>query len=353
MNEVTASPSAEEPSVCVKGLTKTFERRSLFARGKTFVYAVRGVSFTIPKGKTLGLMGESGCGKTTTGLLVLRLVEPTSGDASVCGHQVMSLDKAGLKRFRRDAQIILQNPKEALDLRRKVRSSILEPLVVHGLLEQRRGLLPELARRVGLQGQHLSAFPNALSGGAQQRVCICRALILEPNFLVLDEPTSALDVSVQARVLELLVSLQKERDLTYLFISHDASVLRYICDWIGVMYLGEIVEYGRVDKVFGNPLHPYTRALCGSVLTTERTLDRLTPPLLGSPPSPSHLPEGCAFRGRCKEKNEDCRGYVPKLVEVEPEHSVACHLRLEKPVGSIGGAASTTPKTGEGGDGGC
>jgi peptide/nickel transport system ATP-binding protein len=344
---------SEEPAVRAKDLAKTFERRGLFAREKTFVYAVRGVSFSIPKGKTLGLMGESGCGKTTTGLLVLRLVEATSGDASVCGHEVMALDKAGLKRFRRDAQIILQNPKEALDLRRKVRSSILEPLLVHGLLEERRGVLPELARRVGLQEQHLSAFPNALSGGAQQRVCICRALILEPGFLVLDEPTSALDVSVQARVLELLVSLQRERELTYLFISHDASVLRYICDWIGVMYLGEIVEYGRVDKVFGNPLHPYTRALCGSVLTTERELDRLTPPLVGSPPSPSHLPEGCAFRGRCKEKDEDCLGYVPTLVEAESDHSVACHLRPGKAVGSSGGPTSAEPQRSEGGGEGC
>jgi oligopeptide/dipeptide ABC transporter ATP-binding protein len=349
----TKSKIPEEPSVRASALTKTFERRSLFAKGKTFVHAVRGVSFTIPKGKTLGLMGESGCGKTTTGLLILRLVEATSGEATVCGHHVMALDKSGLKRFRRDAQIILQNPKEALDLRRKVRSSILEPLLVHGLLEERRGALPELARRVGLQEQHLSAFPNALSGGAQQRVCICRALILEPGFLVLDEPTSALDVSVQARVLELLVSLQKERELTYLFISHDASVLRYICDWIGVMYLGEIVEYGRVDKVFGNPLHPYTRALCGSVLTTERELDRLTPPLVGSPPSPSNLPEGCAFRGRCKEKNEECRGYVPTLVEVEPEHSLACHLQRMKAASPGEGPRFGNASEGRGGDDRC
>ncbi|WP_255167659.1 ABC transporter ATP-binding protein [Natrononativus amylolyticus] len=299
--------SAEEPLVRVAGLEKYFwENDSILDRlvgeEPTAVRAVDGVSFDIYEGETLGLVGESGCGKSTTGETLLRLQEPTDGRVEFEGRNVYEMEDGALTAFRKEAQVVFQDPFSSLDPRMTIGQIVRQPLDVHeiGTKAERTERVQELLERVGLSADQFDRYPHEFSGGQRQRIGIARALALEPEFLVLDEPTSALDVSVQAQVLNLLDDLQDEFDLTYLLISHDLSVIRHVCDRVAVMYLGEIVEIGPVEEIFDEPKHPYTQALLESVpraSTAEKDRDRAT--LAGDVPSPRNPPSGCRFRTRC------------------------------------------------------
>ncbi|RQG93846.1 ABC transporter ATP-binding protein [Natrarchaeobius chitinivorans] len=299
--------SSGQPLVRVEELQKYFwEQDSILDRllgaEPVPVRAVDGVSFDIYRGETLGLVGESGCGKSTAGETLLRLQEPTDGHVEFDEHDVYELAGSELTEFRRDAQVVFQDPFSSLDPRMTIGEIVRQPLDVHNVdtVEKRRERVRELLERVGLSADQLDRYPHEFSGGQRQRIGIARALALEPEFLVLDEPTSALDVSVQAQVLNLLDELQAEFDLTYLLISHDLSVIRHICDRVAVMYLGEIVEIGPVEAIFEEPKHPYTEALLESVpraTTDERERDRET--ISGDVPSPRDPPSGCRFRTRC------------------------------------------------------
>ncbi|ELY95695.1 peptide ABC transporter ATPase [Natrialba hulunbeirensis JCM 10989] len=303
----SAVAGAEAPLVSVQNLQKYFwENDSLLDRllggEPVAVRAVDGVSFDIYEGETLGLVGESGCGKSTTGETLLRLQEPTDGRVEFGGENVYEMDDGALTDFRQNAQVVFQDPFSSLDPRMTIGDIVKQPLDIHdvGTTEERRARVRDLLERVGLSTDQLDRYPHEFSGGQRQRIGIARALALEPEFLVLDEPTSALDVSVQAQVLNLLEDLQNEFDLTYLLISHDLSVIRHICDRVAVMYLGEIVEIGPVEELFDDPKHPYTKALLESVpraTTEERERDRET--LAGDVPSPRNPPSGCRFRTRC------------------------------------------------------
>jgi oligopeptide/dipeptide ABC transporter ATP-binding protein len=316
------------PLVQVEDLAKSFASGGFLSgllHRRRVVQAVRGVSFSIPQGETFALIGESGCGKTTVALLVLRLLEPTRGALRFSGRDVLKLDRKELRDLRREAQMIFQSPQEALDPRRRVSSLLEEPLRIHGLRSRTR-YVPEIAKMVGLPDRVLKAYPRELSGGQQQRVCICRALVLRPRFLVLDEPTSALDVSVQAQVLLLLQELKRDAGLTFLFISHDAAVVSQMAQRVGVMYLGRLVEVGTADAILLRPLHPYTKALVNSILTPESRLENISVALRGSPPSPATLRPGCAFASRCEQRTPQCDEVDPKLEEMSHGHFVACPL---------------------------
>jgi len=331
----------DRPLIQVRHLTKHFPlKKGLFGRTYAHIRAVTDLSLDIHQGEIMALMGESGCGKTTCGLTILQLLEMTEGRVVFDGRDLAGLSPAELRRFRRHFQVIFQNPQEALDSLMTVFKLIEEPLLIHQpelKASRRRALVEETARRVGLQPELLDRHPRELSGGEQQRVCVSRALVMKPRFLMLDEPTSALDVSVQARVLDLLLRLREEFNLTYLFISHDAAVVRFIADRVGIMYLGRLVELGGTEEVFSSPLHPYTRALIDSVLTTRSRIEEKRVLLNGSPPSPRAVPQGCPFRDRCHEYGPDCRDEEPGLTPVGPTHQVACWRRT---AGSARGALS-------------
>ncbi|THE63587.1 ATP-binding cassette domain-containing protein [Salinadaptatus halalkaliphilus] len=301
------TPPTSQPLVSVDGLEKYFWENDsvldrLFGDEPVAVRAVDGLTFDIHEGETLGLVGESGCGKSTAGETLLRLQEPTDGRVEFDGDNVYDLEGSDLTEFRRDAQVVFQDPFSSLDPRMTIGDIVQQPLDIHdvGPTDERRQRVRDLFERVGLSVDQLDRYPHEFSGGQRQRIGIARALALEPEFLVLDEPTSALDVSVQAQVLNLLADLQDEFDLTYLLISHNLSVIRHICDRVAVMYLGEIVEIGPVEDIFEAPKHPYTEALLASVpraSTDERERDRQT--LAGDVPSPRNPPSGCRFRTRC------------------------------------------------------
>lgn len=319
--------------VRVEELKKHFPLRGggLFRRQDTMgVRAVDGVSFDIRRGETYALMGESGCGKTTCALAMIRLIEPTSGHVFFGDRDLIQLNAKELWKSRRQFQIVFQNPQEAMDPLMSVRSTIEEPLRIHApemSRGERRAMVREFATSVGLQESLLKRYPRELSGGEQQRVCVCRALILTPKFLILDEPTSALDVSVQSRVLNLLNDLKREFSLTYLFISHDAAVIRWMADRMGVLYLGQLVEAGDTEQIFSDSFHPYSSALIQSVLTVGTRLEDKEVVLKGSPPSlKAGAPDRCAFYARCPEKGPECEAEArPTATEVNPGHSVACH----------------------------
>jgi peptide/nickel transport system ATP-binding protein len=301
--------TGEQPLVAVRDLEKYFfEQDSLYDKllgaDPVAVQAVDGVSFDIQSGETLGLVGESGCGKSTTGETLLRLQEATDGVVEFDGENVFEMGEAALQEFRRRAQVVFQDPYSSLDPRMTIEDIVRQPLDVHdvGTRKERRERVVELIERVGLSADQLERYPSEFSGGQRQRVGIARALALDPDFLVLDEPTSALDVSVQAQVLNLLEELQADLGLTYLLISHDLSVIRHVCDRVAVMYLGEIVEIGPADDLFASPKHPYTEALLESVpRATVAESDREVDPLAGDIPSPRDPPSGCRFRTRCPE----------------------------------------------------
>ena len=326
---VTAT-AADRDLVVVRDLKKYFPvRRGLLQRVVAWVKAVDGVSFTIRRGETLGLVGESGCGKTTVGRTILRLIEPTAGEVYFEGRNLFALSKAELKALRQEMQIIFQDPYSSLDPRMPIGASIAEGLAVHGIgtLKERQAMVTDLLRKVGLEDYHARRYPHEFSGGQRQRIVIARALALRPKFIVCDEPISALDVSIQAQIINLLKELQEEFGLTYLFIAHNLSVIEHVSDRVAVMYLGEIVELTSREELYRNPLHPYTQALLSAVPIPDPTLKRERIILKGDVPSPLNPPSGCRFHPRCPVAMAHCAREEPPFVNVGApgrEHWVAC-----------------------------
>ena len=321
-----------EPLLRVKDLVKQFSvKGGLLSREVDRVHAVDGVSFDIAAGETLGLVGESGCGKSTTGRCILRLIEPTAGEIWFEGRNVTSIGKEALRALCRDMQIIFQDPFASLNPRMTVGGIIGEALKIHGLAKSKQDYedrIVELLRTVGLQPDHMRRFPHEFSGGQRQRIGIARALAVEPKLIVCDEPVSALDVSIQAQVINLLEDLQEKFNLTYLFIAHDLSVVEHISSRVAVMYLGRIVEIAPSKELYENPLHPYTEALLSAVPIPDPTVKRQRIMLQGDVPSPMRPPSGCHFHTRCPIRQLPlCSEKKPVLKQGANGHSVACHLR--------------------------
>ena len=314
----------------VKGLKKYFPvRRGLLRRTVGHVHAVDDVSFTIGSAETVGLVGESGCGKTTVGRTILRLIEPTAGSIRLEGQELSGLSKSELRPLRQRMQIIFQDPFSSLNPRMRAGDIVAEPLKLHGDdgKRARRERVAELFERVGLRRAQMDNYPHQFSGGQRQRIGVARALALNPRLIVGDEPVSALDVSIQAQVINLLRDLQRDLKLSYLFISHNLAVVEHISHRIAVMYLGRIVEYTDKTTLFARPLHPYTEALLAAVPIPNPAIKRARHVVQGDVPSPLRPPPGCHFHTRCPYAEARCRSEIPQLREVQPGHHVACHLR--------------------------
>lgn len=313
----------------VRGIKKTFEIPNGILGKKKLLKAVSDVTFEITEGKTFSLVGESGCGKSTTGRLISRLLTPSEGEIWIDGEEISQKKESQLKEMRQKVQMIFQDPYASLNPRMKVREIIAEPLLIHtklSKLEQQR-LVSEILEVVGLNESHADRYAHEFSGGQRQRIGIARALIMKPRLIIADEPVSALDVSIQSQILNLLKDLQSEYNITYLFISHDLSVVEHISDYIGVMYLGTIVESGPKDAIFSNPQHPYTKALLSSVPIPDPKLRKERIILKGDLPSPMNPPTGCPFHTRCPVSVEMCKTIEPKVTKVSKDnHFVSCHL---------------------------
>lgn len=331
--------SENPPLLSVAHLKKYFPvHRGLLLRHVADVKAVDDVSFEIRRGETLGLVGESGCGKSTLGRALIRIYEPTSGTVDFQGRNFLSLKGEDLRQTRRDVQMIFQDPMAALDPRMTVGQILSEPFAIHGILnsDERLAKVRSLLEVVGLKASHVNRYPHEFSGGQKQRICIARALALEPQLIICDEPVSALDVSIQAQILNLMKDLQTRFGLTYLFISHDLSVIEHVCDRIAVMYLGKIVEIATRDELFNNPQHPYTQALISAIPRIGEGKKRFQKSLVGEVPSPLNPPPGCHFHPRCPKAREVCRQQAPRLrplgSKTDSGHQASCLLLSEDPI---------------------
>jgi len=331
-DKMTLNQVSEENSddiLVVRDLKKYFPIKSnVFSKQKGMVKAVDGISFNIKRGTTMGMVGESGCGKSTAGRTILRLIEKTDGDVLFDGKDIYNLNKKEMRKLRTEMQIIFQDPYSSLSPRLPVGEIIGEAVKEHNIVskEEYEDYLDDVMAACGLQPYHKDRYPHEFSGGQRQRICIARALAVNPKFIVCDEPVSALDVSIQAQIINLLSDLQKSRNLTYLFISHDLSVVEHISDTVGVMYLGNLVEYGKKEDIFRNPAHPYTQALLSAVPVPDPDVKMKRIILEGSIPSPANPPAGCKFHTRCKKCMEICKSQVPEVKEIEEGHFVQCHL---------------------------
>jgi oligopeptide/dipeptide ABC transporter ATP-binding protein len=331
----------------IDGLFKWFPTKSgFYPRRVSNLKAVDGVSISVHKGETLGVVGESGCGKTTLARTVMRLTEPTRGSITFEGTEITRLKGRKLRPFRRKMQMVFQDPYASLDPRQNVRSAIFEPIRMHRVvasMSQANRMAEDLVSEVGLNPDHLSRFPHEFSGGQRQRIALAIALAVRPTFMILDEPTSSLDVSVQAQMLTLLRGLQRDRALTYMFISHNLAVIREVCDRVAVMYLGRVVEIAPTRRVFENPKHPYTKALLSSIPMIDPSKRKELVPLAGDVPSPRDIPDGCRFRTRCAYSTGEC-ARSPPLVEVEKDHWVECLYDIDFFLGTKKGL---TPSSGK------
>jgi oligopeptide/dipeptide ABC transporter ATP-binding protein len=312
-------------------------KAGLLGRTVAHVKAVDGVSVSVRRGETLGLVGESGCGKTTLGWTIMGLTRPSRGSITYDGTEISQLRGRKLKPFRRRMQIVFQDPYASLDPRQNIRSALLEPMGLHHIVNSKNEaneFAEELVARVGLNPDHLAIFPHEFSGGQRQRIAMARVLAVRPEFIILDEPTSSLDVSVQAQILNLLKNLQSELHLTYMFISHNLAVIRQMCHRTAVMYLGRIVEAAPTGRLFENPKHPYTKALLSSVPVPDPSKRKELAVLEGDVPSPINIPSGCRFRMRCAYATERCSSIAPSMVEVEKEHWIECLYDIDFRSGS-------------------
>jgi peptide/nickel transport system ATP-binding protein/oligopeptide transport system ATP-binding protein len=326
-----AAPSGA-PLLEVQGLKKHFPiKQGLLGRTVGQVYAVDGISFSLKQGETLGLVGESGCGKSTAGKSILRLIEPTEGTIKLEGVDITHLSRRDLRPYRREMQIIFQDPYSSLNPRMSAGSIVGEPLLIHNMTKtrkEREERVADLFKKVGLRPEQMDNYPHEFSGGQRQRIGIARALALNPKLIIGDEPVSALDVSIQAQVINLLVDLQREFNLSYLFIAHDLAVVEYISHRVAVMYLGKIAELTDKKSLFASPLHPYTEALLSAVPVPDPKAKKGKRIILtGDVPSPMNPPKGCTFHTRCPYVMDRCKVDVPALREIKPGHWVSCHLR--------------------------
>lgn len=317
-----------KPLLEVKGLAKHFPINTGFFNKNASLKAVDGIDLTVYAGETLSIVGESGCGKSTTGRCLLRLIEPTSGQLYFEGQNLIDLSAEEMRRKRRDMQLIFQDPFASLNPRKTIRQILTDPLMVHnvGNAAERKERVNWVIDKVGLSGDYLDRYPHEFSGGQRQRIGIARALILQPKLIVADEPVSALDVSIQAQILNLLQDLQQEFKLTYIFISHDLSVVKHISDRVAVMYLGKIVEIADKAALYNDPQHPYTKALLSSVPLPNPKLRKERIVLEGDLPSPSNPPSGCTFHPRCAYATDACKTVAPQLEQKAERHFVSCHL---------------------------
>lgn len=329
IRETSDQDRPAEPVLSVKNLKKHFPIKSgVFSRVTGHVKAVDGLSFDIYPGETFGLVGESGCGKSTTGQVVLRLLNATSGSVRYRGEDVYAADPGRLRGLRKDMQIVFQDPYSALNPRMTIGAAIREILHVHNIARggEAKERVEQVLERCGLQPYHARRYPHEFSGGQRQRVVIARALALDPSFVVADEPISALDVSIQSQIINLLEDLQDEFDLTYLFISHDLSVVKHIADRVGVMYLGKLVEVADKKEFYENPLHPYSQALLSAIPVSDPTYKKKRIILKGDVPSPANPPSGCPFHTRCPHVMDVCKRVTPQLLPTPSGHYAACHL---------------------------